>query len=68
MWFCFSLEREVESVGPSCAEMEGFTACSASPRSLPDHLDEGTDTGSPIRTTDSPSKKKGISNNTKDYV
>ncbi|XP_040890674.1 phosphatidate phosphatase LPIN1 isoform X2 [Toxotes jaculatrix] len=50
--------RQVESVGPSCAEMEGLTACSASPRILPDHLDEGGNRGSPIRRTDSPSKKK----------
>ncbi|XP_051235256.1 phosphatidate phosphatase LPIN1 isoform X2 [Dicentrarchus labrax] len=50
--------REVESVGLSCAEMEGLTACSVSPRVLPDHLDEGGNRGSPIRRTDSPSKKK----------
>ena len=51
----------MESVGPLCAEMEGLTACSTSPRILPDHLDEGGNRGSPIRRTDSPSKKKGIS-------
>ncbi|XP_030270274.1 phosphatidate phosphatase LPIN1 isoform X1 [Sparus aurata] len=50
--------REVESVGPLCAEMEALTACSTSPRILPDHLDEGGNRGSPIRRTDSPSKKK----------
>ncbi|XP_050933356.1 phosphatidate phosphatase LPIN1 isoform X2 [Lates calcarifer] len=50
--------RRVESVGPSCAEMEGLTACSVSPRILPDHLDEGGNRGSPIRRTDSPSKRK----------
>ncbi|XP_028258215.1 phosphatidate phosphatase LPIN1 isoform X2 [Parambassis ranga] len=50
--------REVENVGPSCAEMESITLCSASPRILPDHLDEGRNSGSPIRRTDSPSKKK----------
>ncbi|XP_076581257.1 phosphatidate phosphatase LPIN1 isoform X4 [Chaetodon auriga] len=50
--------REVESVGPSCAAMEGLTACSVSPRTLPDHLEEGRNRGSPIRRTDSPSKKK----------
>ncbi|XP_056235757.1 phosphatidate phosphatase LPIN1 isoform X3 [Seriola aureovittata] len=48
---------QVESV-PSCAEMEGLTACSVSPRILPDHLDEGGNRGSPIKRTDSPSKKK----------
>lgn len=51
----------MESVGPSCAEMEGLTACSVSPRILSDRLDEGRNRGSPIRRTDSPSKKKGIS-------
>ncbi|XP_073320209.1 phosphatidate phosphatase LPIN1 isoform X1 [Pagrus major] len=50
--------RDVESVGPLCAEMEALTACSMSPRILPDHLDEGGNRGSPIRRTDSPSKKK----------
>nr|XP_046239418.1 phosphatidate phosphatase LPIN1 isoform X2 [Scatophagus argus] len=51
--------REVESVGPSCAEMEALTACSMSPpRILPDHLDESRNRGSPIKRTDSPSKKK----------
>ncbi|XP_054468890.1 phosphatidate phosphatase LPIN1 isoform X2 [Anoplopoma fimbria] len=50
--------REVESVGPSCPEMEGLTACSVSPRILLDHLDEGGNRGSPIRRTDSPSKRK----------
>ncbi|KAM7406318.1 hypothetical protein PAMP_000703 [Pampus punctatissimus] len=50
--------REIENVGASCAEMEGLTACSTSPRILPDHLDEGGNKGSPIRRTDSPSKKK----------
>ena len=49
----------MESVGQSCAEMEGLTACSVSPRIFPDHLDEGGNRGSPIRTTDSPSKRKG---------
>uniref|UniRef100_A0A8C4IN29 phosphatidate phosphatase n=1 Tax=Dicentrarchus labrax TaxID=13489 RepID=A0A8C4IN29_DICLA len=53
-----AIRREVESVGLSCAEMEGLTACSVSPRVLPDHLDEGGNRGSPIRRTDSPSKKK----------
>ncbi|XP_069378069.1 phosphatidate phosphatase LPIN1 isoform X3 [Paralichthys olivaceus] len=46
-------ERQVDNVGPSCAEMEGLTA-----RILLDHLDEGENRGSPIRTTDSPSKRK----------
>ncbi|XP_042363936.1 phosphatidate phosphatase LPIN1 isoform X2 [Plectropomus leopardus] len=50
--------REVESVGPACEEMEGLTACSASPRILLDHIDEGGNRGSPVRRTDSPSKKK----------
>jgi len=59
----------VESVGPSCAEIEGLTV---SPRILPDHLDEGGNRGSPIRRTDSPSKKKGmgtlICNSIKDFL
>ncbi|KAL7406455.1 hypothetical protein ABVT39_019849 [Epinephelus coioides] len=50
--------REVESVGPSCEEMEGLTACSVSSKILLDHLDEAGSRGSPIRRTDSPSKKK----------
>lgn len=53
-------ERNMESVGPTCAEMESLTVCSASPRILLDHLDEGENRGSPIRRTDSPSKKKGM--------
>lgn len=59
---CFLAEvSEVESVGPSCPEMEGFTACSVSPRILLDRRDEFENRGSPIRSTDSPSKRKGIS-------
>ncbi|XP_041840444.1 phosphatidate phosphatase LPIN1 isoform X2 [Melanotaenia boesemani] len=50
--------KEVENVGPLCAEMEGLTACSVSQRILPDHLDESRNRGSPIRRTDSPTKKK----------
>ncbi|XP_069029552.1 phosphatidate phosphatase LPIN1 isoform X2 [Embiotoca jacksoni] len=49
--------REVENDGPLCAEMESLTACSMSQRILPDHLDEGRNRGSPIRRTDSPSKR-----------
>ncbi|KAM6942695.1 phosphatidate phosphatase LPIN1 [Xenentodon cancila] len=48
--------RDMESAGPLCAEMEGLTACS--PRIVPDHLDESRSRGSPIRRTDSPSKRK----------
>lgn len=50
----------MESVGPSCAELEALTVCSVSQKSLPDYLEEGKNRGSPIGTTDSPSKKKGI--------
>ncbi|XP_039981204.1 phosphatidate phosphatase LPIN1 isoform X2 [Xiphias gladius] len=39
-------------------EMEGLSACSVSSRILADHLDEGGNRGSPIRRTDSPSKRK----------
>ncbi|KAK5873776.1 hypothetical protein PBY51_018786 [Eleginops maclovinus] len=49
---------EVENVGPPCAEMEGFSASSLSPRVIPDHLEEGAPGGSPSRVTDSPSKRK----------
>lgn len=52
-----ALEREVESVGSLCAEMEGVTVAL---RSLTDHFDEGKNRGSPVRRTDSPSKKKGV--------
>ncbi|XP_062243649.1 phosphatidate phosphatase LPIN1 isoform X4 [Platichthys flesus] len=51
-------ERQVENVGLLCTEIEGLTAGSVSPRILLDHLDEGGNRGSPIRTTDSPSKRK----------
>ncbi|XP_035008379.1 phosphatidate phosphatase LPIN1 isoform X1 [Hippoglossus stenolepis] len=51
-------ERQVENVGPSCTEIEALTAGSVSPRIVLDHLDEGGNRGSPIRTTDSPSKRK----------
>ncbi|KAM8894057.1 phosphatidate phosphatase LPIN1 isoform 2-T4 [Spinachia spinachia] len=50
--------REVECVGPSCPEMDGFAACSVSPRILCDRLDEFENKESPIRSTDSPSKRK----------
>ncbi|XP_071400512.1 phosphatidate phosphatase LPIN1 [Centroberyx affinis] len=50
--------REVESVGALCGELEGLAASSVSPRILLDHLDEGGNRGSPIRRTDSPSKRK----------
>uniref|UniRef100_A0A669F0L0 phosphatidate phosphatase n=1 Tax=Oreochromis niloticus TaxID=8128 RepID=A0A669F0L0_ORENI len=52
----FPLEREVESVGPSCVQMESLTTCSVSQRILPDHLEDSRN--SPIRRTDSPSKRK----------
>uniref|UniRef100_A0A8C5EJ29 phosphatidate phosphatase n=1 Tax=Gouania willdenowi TaxID=441366 RepID=A0A8C5EJ29_GOUWI len=50
-----SVGREVESVGPSSADMEALAACSASHFH---HLDESRSGGSPIRKTDSPSKRK----------
>ncbi|XP_063333729.1 phosphatidate phosphatase LPIN1 isoform X1 [Pelmatolapia mariae] len=49
-------EREVESVGPSCVQMESLTTCSVSQRILPDHLEDSRN--SPIKRTDSPSKRK----------
>uniref|UniRef100_A0A8C9YHC9 phosphatidate phosphatase n=1 Tax=Sander lucioperca TaxID=283035 RepID=A0A8C9YHC9_SANLU len=54
----FRAISDLESVGPSCAEMEGLTACPVSPRILLDHLDEDGNGGSPIKRTDSPSKRK----------
>ncbi|XP_051918923.1 phosphatidate phosphatase LPIN1 isoform X1 [Hippocampus zosterae] len=50
-------ESTVDSVGASCAELESLTACSVAPSFLP-HLEEGGNRGSPIRRTDSPSKRK----------
>ncbi|XP_077568949.1 phosphatidate phosphatase LPIN1 isoform X2 [Stigmatopora nigra] len=43
------------SLGGSCAEMESLSTCHGV---LPDHLDEGKSRGSPIRSTDSPTKRK----------
>ncbi|XP_037546612.1 phosphatidate phosphatase LPIN1 [Nematolebias whitei] len=39
-------------------EMEGSAACSVSPKILPCQINEGRNSGSPIKRTDSPSKKK----------
>uniref|UniRef100_A0A3Q3B906 phosphatidate phosphatase n=1 Tax=Kryptolebias marmoratus TaxID=37003 RepID=A0A3Q3B906_KRYMA len=50
--------KEVESVGPSHAEMEGSTVCSMHPKTLAGQINEGRNSGSPIRRTDSPSKRK----------
>ncbi|XP_029980438.1 phosphatidate phosphatase LPIN1 isoform X3 [Sphaeramia orbicularis] len=50
--------REVENVGVTCAETEALTSCSVHPRILPGHLDKGGNRGSPVRGTDSPSKRK----------
>uniref|UniRef100_A0A8C6SG15 phosphatidate phosphatase n=1 Tax=Neogobius melanostomus TaxID=47308 RepID=A0A8C6SG15_9GOBI len=47
--------RAVESIGLSPAAME---TCSLTPRNFSDHLDRVGVRGSPIRRTDSPSKKK----------
>uniref|UniRef100_A0AAX7UL01 phosphatidate phosphatase n=1 Tax=Astatotilapia calliptera TaxID=8154 RepID=A0AAX7UL01_ASTCA len=43
-------------VGPSCVQMESLTTCSVSQRILPDHLEDSRN--SPIKRTDSPSKRK----------
>lgn len=51
--------KELECVGPSHIEMEGSAACSVSPKILPCQINEGRNSGSPIKRTDSPSKKKG---------
>ncbi|XP_032416639.1 phosphatidate phosphatase LPIN1 isoform X3 [Xiphophorus hellerii] len=49
--------KEAENVGPSSMEVE--TACSMSLKSLPGHLTEESYRESPVRNTDSPSKRKG---------
>ncbi|XP_014846781.1 PREDICTED: phosphatidate phosphatase LPIN1-like isoform X4 [Poecilia mexicana] len=49
--------KEAENVGQSSMEVE--TACSMSLKSLPGHLTEESSGGSPVRSTDSPSKRKG---------
>lgn len=69
-FFFFPVVGEVENVGQFCAEIEGLSASSVSPRILIDHLEEGGAGESPIRSTDSPSKRKGtsISNSTKDFL
>uniref|UniRef100_A0A3B5QMK8 phosphatidate phosphatase n=1 Tax=Xiphophorus maculatus TaxID=8083 RepID=A0A3B5QMK8_XIPMA len=48
--------KEAENVGPSSMEVE--TACSMSLKSLPGHLTEESYRESPVRNTDSPSKRK----------
>ncbi|XP_015233740.1 PREDICTED: phosphatidate phosphatase LPIN1-like [Cyprinodon variegatus] len=50
--------NETENVGSSTMEVDGSTACSMSPKTLPTHLNEESNRGSPIRRTDSPSKRK----------
>ncbi|XP_076011604.1 phosphatidate phosphatase LPIN1 isoform X2 [Genypterus blacodes] len=51
------LDREVETM-ELCAEVERLSACSLPCRIISDNLDEGAIRGSPIRRTDSPSKRK----------
>uniref|UniRef100_A0AAX7T5I7 phosphatidate phosphatase n=1 Tax=Astatotilapia calliptera TaxID=8154 RepID=A0AAX7T5I7_ASTCA len=48
--------NHLKSVGPSCVQMESLTTCSVSQRILPDHLEDSRN--SPIKRTDSPSKRK----------
>uniref|UniRef100_A0A1A7YBP2 phosphatidate phosphatase n=1 Tax=Iconisemion striatum TaxID=60296 RepID=A0A1A7YBP2_9TELE len=50
--------KDAERVGTFHLEMDGSTVCSVSPKILPDHLNENGSRGSPIRRTDSPSKRK----------
>ncbi|XP_013880489.1 phosphatidate phosphatase LPIN1 [Austrofundulus limnaeus] len=50
--------KEVERVGPSHIEMETSTTDSVSPKILPGPVNEARISGSPIRRTDSPSKRK----------
>uniref|UniRef100_A0A3Q2T224 phosphatidate phosphatase n=2 Tax=Fundulus heteroclitus TaxID=8078 RepID=A0A3Q2T224_FUNHE len=51
-------EDVAENVGPSPMEVESSEASSVSPKTLPGHLNEDNNRGSPIRSTDSPSKRK----------
>ncbi|KAM4596119.1 phosphatidate phosphatase LPIN1 isoform 2-T2 [Fundulus diaphanus] len=51
-------ENVTENVGPSSMELESSAASSVSPKTLPGHLNEDSNRGSPIRSTDSPSKRK----------
>ncbi|XP_057693143.1 phosphatidate phosphatase LPIN1 isoform X2 [Corythoichthys intestinalis] len=46
------------NAGVSCTEMENLTTCPVVPSILHDHLEEDKNRGSPIRRTDSPSKRK----------
>ncbi|XP_035992403.1 phosphatidate phosphatase LPIN1 isoform X2 [Fundulus heteroclitus] len=51
-------QNVAENVGPSPMEVESSAASSVSPKTLPGHLNEDSNRGSPIRSTDSPSKRK----------
>ncbi|MEQ2258798.1 hypothetical protein XENORESO_002517 [Xenotaenia resolanae] len=50
--------REAENVGPSSMEVERSTVCLMSAKTLPGNLNEESNRGSPIRSTDSPLKRK----------
>ncbi|XP_047219759.1 phosphatidate phosphatase LPIN1 isoform X3 [Girardinichthys multiradiatus] len=50
--------REAENVGPSSMEVERSTVCLMSPKTLPGNLNEESNRGSPVRSTDSPLKRK----------
>nr|XP_015799111.2 phosphatidate phosphatase LPIN1 isoform X2 [Nothobranchius furzeri] len=51
-------QTNAEHVRTLHVEMDGAVECSVSPNILPDHLNENMSGGSPIRRTDSPSKRK----------
>ncbi|KAM4744614.1 phosphatidate phosphatase LPIN1 isoform 2-T2 [Anableps anableps] len=50
--------KEAENVGASSMEVESLTACLMSPKTLPGHLNDESNRGSPVRSTDSPTKRK----------
>ncbi|MED6284122.1 hypothetical protein CHARACLAT_016044 [Characodon lateralis] len=50
--------REAENVGPSSMEVERSTVCLMSAKTLPGNLNEESNRGSPVRSTDSPLKRK----------
>uniref|UniRef100_A0A8C6K9J9 phosphatidate phosphatase n=1 Tax=Nothobranchius furzeri TaxID=105023 RepID=A0A8C6K9J9_NOTFU len=57
-WTWGELPHATQHVRTLHVEMDGAVECSVSPKILPDHLNENMSGGSPIRRTDSPSKRK----------
>lgn len=50
--------KDSENVSSTSMEVESSAACSVSPKTLTDHLNEEINRGSPVRSSDSPSKRK----------